>query len=348
MIAFIEPWNKCNICKQYFQGQLLIDLASSCLSFAETTYGAENNKWDKLKPMFALRLKISAIFHATNDNHNETLQPVIPLINNLLSMVNQTKKDLNMSRWIHMPQNTEEYQYFRMLCGNYEAYGYDYLGRAYNSIEGIKTAIIHFKKARAIYNLVSMTGLAKEVENKIAATTVKMEAVANEDISNSRAKISSISELAKNIYENNLNEKGINAEATIQTGVSYARSLTTLARTIEAERFVTKLSAISRRVLGPEHKVTINAETFLNECKVRYVFVLPENTPFQALRYKNDGNICVVIGPITEPRRKDEERIHRIENNLILPEKGCPVLCHGLVSAPHLNGRLGEVRNVTR
>ena len=173
-----------------------------------------------------------------------------------------------------MPQNTEEYQYFRMLCGNYEAYGYDYLGRAYNSIEGIKTAIIHFKKARAIYNLVGMTGLAKDVENKIAAATVKMEAVANEDISNLRAKISSISELSKNIYENNLNEKGINAEATIQTGVSYARSLTTLERTIEAERFVTKLSAISRRVHGPEHKVTINAETFLNECKVRYVFVL--------------------------------------------------------------------------
>jgi hypothetical protein len=72
-----------------------------------------------------------------------------------------------MSRWIHMPQNTEEYQYFRMLCGNYEAYGYDYLGRAYNSIEGIKTAIIHFKKARAIYNLVSMTVWPKMWKTKL-------------------------------------------------------------------------------------------------------------------------------------------------------------------------------------
>ena len=58
MIAFIEPWNKCNICKQYFQGQLLIDLASSCLSFAETTYSAENNKWDKMKVIDSLRSKI--------------------------------------------------------------------------------------------------------------------------------------------------------------------------------------------------------------------------------------------------------------------------------------------------
>jgi hypothetical protein len=83
---------------------LAIDLASACLSFAEATYGhPDSGKWDKMKIMAALRLKISAIFHAANENHNETLQPVIPLINNLLSMVNRTKKDFNMSRWIHMP-----------------------------------------------------------------------------------------------------------------------------------------------------------------------------------------------------------------------------------------------------
>ena len=30
----------------------------------------------------------------------------------------------------------------------------------------------------------------------------------------------------------------------------------------------------------------------------------------------------------------------------MIPEKGCPVICHGLVSAPHLNGELGEVRDM--
>ena len=30
----------------------------------------------------------------------------------------------------------------------------------------------------------------------------------------------------------------------------------------------------------------------------------------------------------------------------MIPSKGCAVICHGLVSAPHLNGELGEVRNV--
>ena len=32
-------------------------------------------------------------------------------------------------------------------------------------------------------------------------------------------------------------------------------------------------------------------------------------------------------------------------SDLILPQVGCPVICHGLVSASHLNGKLGEVRN---
>ena len=37
--------------------------------------------------------------------------------------------------------------------------------------------------------------------------------------------------------------------------------------------------------------------------------------------------------------------MYRVESNLIVPSKGCAVICHGLVSASHLNGELGEVRN---
>ena len=35
--AFIEPWYKCNNCKQPFQGQLSIDLSYAFVSFAEAT-----------------------------------------------------------------------------------------------------------------------------------------------------------------------------------------------------------------------------------------------------------------------------------------------------------------------
>ena len=55
--------------------------------------------------------------------------------------------------------------------------------------------------------------------------------------------------------------------------------------------------------------------------------------------------ICVVTGPITKPRKVDDERTHRVESNLIVPAYGCAVICHGLVSASHLNGELGEVKD---
>ena len=69
---------------------------------------------------------------------------------------------------------------------------------------------------------------------------------------------------------------------------------------------------------------------------------------FLALRYENDGEVCVVKGPITGPRQVDDEWTHHVESNLIVPAEGCAVICHGLVSASHLNGRLGDVRDMKK
>lgn len=98
--------------------------------------------------------------------------------------------------------------------------------------------------------------------------------------------------------------------------------------------------------LVTEHKITIEADVLLKICKERVVIVFPDTKQFQALRYENDSEICVVQGPITKPRKVDEKRIYRVEIYLTLPFKGCPVICHGLLSASHLNGELGEVRNI--
>jgi hypothetical protein len=56
--SFAGPWKMCNNCKQPFQNQLAIDLASAFVSFAEATYGhPDSNKFDKLKVLESLRLK---------------------------------------------------------------------------------------------------------------------------------------------------------------------------------------------------------------------------------------------------------------------------------------------------
>ena len=125
MDAFAEPWHKCNNCKQTFQNQLSVDLASAFVSFVEVNYGQPgNSKSDKLRVMAALRCQIVALSNLpdTDTERKEELN------NKLLSMVDKTKNELNMRRWVHMPKDSEEYQYYRTLCGDLEAFAQINLG----------------------------------------------------------------------------------------------------------------------------------------------------------------------------------------------------------------------------
>ena len=145
-VAFSEPWHKCNNCRQLFQGQLAIDLASTCVSFAEATYGHPScSKWDKLKVIESLRLKIDALNKLPHADIEE-------LNDKLMTIIDQTKTKYKMSSWIHMPKTSNEYQYYIALCGHYEAYAYKQLGGIIMRAESFKIASMHCKKARAIFN----------------------------------------------------------------------------------------------------------------------------------------------------------------------------------------------------
>jgi len=148
-------------------------------------------------------------------------------------------------------------------------------------------------------------------------------------------------------YEFALKTYGSTSETTLRSGFNYVRELVQAHRGIQAERLIVKLAAISRRVHGPEHNCSTSLDEMVKKCKSRYVIVMPDHKPFQALRYENDGEICVVTGPINQPGGEDDERIFYVANNLVIPAKVCPVICHGLVSASHLNGELGVVRAVS-
>ena len=305
-VAFSEPWLKCNNCKQQFQGQLAIDLASACVSFTEATYGHPScSKWDKLKVLESLRLKIDASNKLPHTDVEE-------LVDTFMSIIDQTKKKYKMSRWIHMPKTSNEYQYYKLLC-DFEAYAYEQVAAGVflrdSSEEGFKAMITHYKKARAVYNLVGMKDSAQRMDTLISFVTAKKQA-ANDGEALSSTETNSFLQKTRNMYESNIHTKGMDSVSTIQAGLAYAKLLRGANLCIEAERLATKLSTISRRVHGPDHKVTINATELLEKCKERYVLVLPDDKVFQALRYENDGEICVVTGPITDPRDIEDERIH--------------------------------------
>jgi hypothetical protein len=110
------PWEKCNNCTQLFQNQVALDLSSAFISFAEEAYNfLGNGKWDKVKVMSSLRCKIQMLLDMMCSNSPRGDEGNIKvecemLIKKLLSMVDQTKKDLKMSSWLHMPPTSDECQ----------------------------------------------------------------------------------------------------------------------------------------------------------------------------------------------------------------------------------------------
>ena len=149
------------------------------------------------------------------------------------------------------------------------------------------------------------------------------------------------------LYKECVDQCSEKAQTTIESGRNLAIALYNANQTVEAERLLTNLAATSKRVHGPHHGLTQNVASDLQICKVRYVQIKYQNEwkAFQALRYKEDWKKCIVQGPIADPRNIQDEKTVTIATEDILPDLGTPIVCHGLESAPHLNGKIGDLRS---
>ncbi len=89
---------------------------------------------------------------------------------------------------------------------------------------------------------------------------------------------------------------------------------------------VSKLSGLSWswcQVHGAEHNATVSAERVIKEITTHVIVVYPFMQQFEALLYKNDGEICVVAGPIAKPRHVDDKMLFHAESRLVMSVKGC-------------------------
>ena len=83
--------------------------------------------WDKMLVMAALRLKICALQKVKRvSTDNEIIrEKITSIIYEFLLLVDQTKEELKMNGWIHMPEYSEENVYYKLLRGKYEAFIYN-------------------------------------------------------------------------------------------------------------------------------------------------------------------------------------------------------------------------------
>ena len=213
-------------------------------------------------------------------------------------------------------------------------------------------SIKYIEKARIIYNLIGLKMESKLMETSIGKLRNNFEEVHRD----SRA-ASVLLENSRHKYEYFINtSSGLASESAIMSGIYYASRLAHARRGIEAERLAVELASVSRRVLGPGHVCTKEADDTVRKAKNRYVTgVNIGDKIFWALRYENDGEMCVVTGPmITElsaeggqrpvGKAADDARILHVPSHLIIPGEKCAVNCHQLVSISHLNGKVGDVR----
>ena len=276
--------------------------------------------------MDALRHKIQMLLDVVCSNSPREDKGILKmecemLIKKSLSMVDQTKKDLKMSSWLHMPPISFEYLYYKLLCGGYQADGYQSLGTLASldkTEASIKRSIKYYQKAKAIYNLLGLEDKAKLMDIHIASLKECL-ARCDGDGANVAVNASTLLTGARYNYEYSLKTYGSTSDATFITGSTYVTELVQAHRGIEAERLSVKMAASSRRVHGPGHNCTISLDEKVKECKSRYVIVMPDDKLFQALRYENDGEMCVVMGPLKQPRQEDDERTFHVANNLIIP-----------------------------
>jgi hypothetical protein len=221
-----------------------------------------------------------------------------------------------------------------------------------NTVESDRIAIPYFEKARVIYSLLGAEK-AKLMEMNVASlkahvkrhdTAATQPQGGTSSPPSASLSMTSIIENAISLHARNIEHHGPTSVYTIESGLNIVKYLYQACRVVEATRLAVKMLADSRRVHGNGHQISMKAEHYLELCS-EYRVGVPKtygSLCFQALRYEENGNTCIVQGPIEDPRRVSNEMTLRVASNDILPLKGCPVVCHGLVKASHLNGKVGD------
>jgi hypothetical protein len=239
MNDFINLWEKCPSCHQYYQNELAIDLATEFVLFVRRQYPD-----DTQMQVEALDVKLVAL-----NSMLEILQPVQKreagvTANVLLSLIDRMK---NESPPLHM-------RYSQFQARAYGVHGRIALDEG--TEESARRAVIHFENQLEVYKAfhdVEGVACAKGI---IAIAKSKYEGG-----NNNEEMLRSFQEF----YELRVAEYGEEDEYTIRAGIAYATDLHDANRGEEGRELLTKLLATSKQVLGPYHSTTKEVE-FTHEC----------------------------------------------------------------------------------
>eukprot|EP00581_Thalassiosira_minuscula_P036830 CAMPEP_0184446440 /NCGR_PEP_ID=MMETSP0740-20130409/2924_1 /TAXON_ID=385413 /ORGANISM="Thalassiosira miniscula, Strain CCMP1093" /LENGTH=479 /DNA_ID=CAMNT_0026815777 /DNA_START=55 /DNA_END=1494 /DNA_ORIENTATION=- len=348
---FVESWRICPSCRQPYQNELAVDLATEFVAFVEKEYPSDQGKL-----LEALKSKLYILFGI--DTLPEKEGEIEVIANKMLSMIEKMKlsNPLRMQRLQQIEADTFNRLGLIALKGGTK--------------EIAKLALEYFEKCRDIFAAIGDDDESAVAEHNLALARLKLNVSKKFHINDSVGKW-------QECYKKRVAKFGEGHESTIGSGLQLCMALQRDCRSVEAGRLMPKLAATCRQVHGPNHKLTKQTESKLQACTKRYVAMIwyramkyqhayewklfqgiyfQKWTYFEALRYEADGEKCVLRGPIakehildvlTTPRNVESEKTFMVDSKDVHILLNTPVVCHGLSgSTSNLNGRIGDARHL--
>lgn len=315
---FIKPWRICPNCNQKYQNEFALDLANAFLTFVGVKF--RTNCWFWVEALF---LKLEALSKINSQLRRNEAKEVAKKITFVVSRI---KKHPGL----------HPFALDRAL--QFDAHVYHCLGshaEREGSRESAKVAVGYYEKCRDVYEEMGDIRGASYVEANIAHAKSDHEGTSY---------ICTEGELdeRREEYARLVKEYGEDSQHALSNCICLGDDLNDAHHAIEAERLFTKCVALNRRIHGPHHENTGDAEQALRICQEREVIIKTENGDqiFLALRYLTESDEYVVQreGENYTPFTIDASELH--------PVLGTPVVCHGLKKdLCHLNGNIGDVRS---
>jgi hypothetical protein len=309
----------CPNCKQEYQGEVQHAMAKAQIEFIEREY--KNNHKLYLEAMGF------NMYSLDFEDEQHRLEGEV-ICSKMLSIIEKVDKDPSLQ---HNGMN-------HSMARAHHSMGLFH--KEFGSKDNLEKAKKNYERAKVLYEMVGEEVSVMTIERQICIVVAKLNG--NEVELDAREEII----YWQKCYNHWLEKWGESHIMTIKKGVELAIALYKADHTIDAERFLTQLVANSRRVNGVEHNVSEKTLAELERVKVRRVCVNAEQGLFHALQYENDGDKIVVRGPLPKclnERKVEEEKTLTFESKDVVPIKGTPVVCHGLMSH-HLNGKIGDIR----
>jgi hypothetical protein len=283
MNAFINPWTLCPSCHQYYQNELVVDIATKFVSFVQRQYPR-----DTQKQVEALQWKLHAL-----GSMFERLQPVQKretgvTINVLLSLIDRLKTEFSP---LPLPKRYSQFE-------STAYYSNGRIALKEGSEESARRAEACFEKSLQVCEAIGDADGIATAKSNIADAKLKYEGGNNDE---------ELVTTSQELYELHIAEHGDEHYYTIISGKSYAINLQLANRRGEARELLTKLLATSKQVLGLHHK----SPRRLSQCSKRSL-----NLPINNDRHSGKSRLPPLLGlrsllasshPSTSTARRDRQ-----------------------------------------